>query len=122
MPFRVTETVNNATNNVYTSTEDFIDNAYRDGKNREWWVNLTIERLIELDVATEEERERFLTIDAGMTVTYGEWDTENQSVEKTRTYANKDDFDFVEEMYTRVFPREYTGANWTFSNKTEIEI
>ena len=103
MPYQVVEEIKNATDVVYETLQEFVDECFRGGYDRDWLINRATNTLIDNGLGTEEEKNRFLTISNSVSVNYGEWDKDNQSLNRTKTFESESDYNFLEDISVKVY-------------------
>jgi hypothetical protein len=104
MSYQVVETIQSILEAEYDDVKDFEDNVIYDGvTSRSDSITYTYNKLIQDNLATQEEADRYVQIMNSVTRSDSTWDITNQSFVKTRTFASEDDYNFIEELLDRAY-------------------
>jgi hypothetical protein len=104
MSYHVVETIQSILEAEYDDVQDFEDNVIYDGvTSRSEFTTYTYNKLIQHNLATQEEADRYVQVMNSVTRSDSAWDITNQSFVKTRTFASEDDYIFLEDMHGRAY-------------------
>lgn len=103
MTYQVVETIQNILEARYDDVDDFENNVIYEGIVRADIITDTSNKLIQDNLATQEEVDRYVQIMNGLTKSNSDWDITNQSFVKTRTFQSEDDYIFLEDIADRAY-------------------